>query len=78
MIEEYKPIEWILNIRIFNTGIKLPSWLFAEWGTKFCHDLAALDYISPSTGEALRDVLVGMNGKIPEEGIEAQVIRWKV
>lgn len=76
VVERYMTIEWVLNVRIFNRGIKLPSGLFAEWGTKYCYDLAALDYISPPTGEALRDVLIGKNGAIPEEGIEMQIIRW--
>ena len=29
----------------------------------------------PKTGEALREVLLGMH-TIPDEGIEAQVVRW--
>ncbi len=31
--------------------------------------------IEPPTGEALRDVLTRMH-KIPDDGIEAQVVRW--
>lgn len=89
----YKTITYIKDITIVGRGIicgfapeELPSeqreegsfltyklWLWNE-----LHWLAALDGIVPPTGEALRDVLVGMNGKIPEDGIEAQVIRWKV
>lgn len=38
--------------------------------------IALADGIVPPTGEALRDVLISKNGKIPPEGIEAQVIRW--
>ena len=38
-------------------------------------DLAARDGIEPPTGEALREVLLGMH-TIPDEGIEAQVVRW--
>lgn len=37
--------------------------------------LAARDGIEPPTGKALRDVLAGMH-KIPDDGIEAQVLRW--
>lgn len=42
-----------------------------------CDKLAESDGIVPPTGEALRDVLVSKNGKIPEGGIEAQIIRWR-
>ncbi len=31
--------------------------------------------IEPPTGEALRDVLLGMH-RIPDEGVEAQILRW--
>lgn len=41
-----------------------------------CEYIASADYIDPPTGEALRDVLFAMH-KIPEEGIDAQIIRWK-
>ena len=38
-------------------------------------DLAARDGIEPPTGEALRDVLLEMH-RIPNEGVEAQILRW--
>jgi len=38
--------------------------------------LAELDCINPPTGEALRNVLIGKNGKIPAEGAPAQILRW--
>lgn len=31
--------------------------------------------IEPPTGEALREVLLGMH-TIPDEGIDAQILRW--
>ena len=31
--------------------------------------------IGPPTGEALREVLLGMH-TIPDEGIDAQILRW--
>ncbi len=37
--------------------------------------LAARDGIEPPTGEALRDVLLGMH-TVPADGVEAQVVRW--
>jgi len=38
-------------------------------------EVAARDGIEPPTGEALCRVLSGMH-TIPDEGIEAQVVRW--
>jgi hypothetical protein len=38
-------------------------------------DLARRDGIEPPTGDALRDVLLGMH-TIPDEGIDAQILRW--
>lgn len=49
---------------------------FGMWFWDELDTLAELDGIVPPTGEALRDVLVQKNGRIPAEGIEAQVIRW--
>ena len=37
--------------------------------------MAARDSIEPPTGAALRDVLLGMH-RIPNEGVEAQILRW--
>jgi len=45
------------------------------WKKLFCDKLAALDFIDPPTGEALRDVLFKLNG-IPKEPVPAQIIRW--
>lgn len=84
----YRLITWERDITILEKGIvatfsidevdledgsyctcKLWVWNELDW-------LAALDGIVPPTGESLRDVLISKNGKIPPEGIGAQIIRW--
>lgn len=45
------------------------------WNSWEMRDIARRDYILPPTGEALRDVLMSKN-KIPEGGVEAQILRW--
>lgn len=77
VMEGYKPTIEVIPVFIYQTGMKLflkNMWVHCAWHQ--LNWLAALDCISPPTGEALRDVLTGKNGKIPEEGIEAQIIRW--
>jgi hypothetical protein len=67
----------VINIEVFPWGIHgghlSPSWS----NNTYMDSLAARDFIDPPTGEALRDVLIGKNGKIPEEGAPAQILRWK-
>jgi len=46
------------------------------WNTWGVNRIAELDGIVPPTGEALRDVLIQKNGKIPDKGIDMQIIRW--
>ena len=46
-----------------------------NWTFHHCSDLAKLDFIDPPTGEALRDVLFGLNGA-PKEPEQYQIIRW--
>lgn len=58
------------------SDFRLESHRSLLWNTLGLSYLAKLDYISPPTGEALRDVLIGKNGKIPSEGVEAQILRW--
>lgn len=48
---------------------QITPWRYLGW-------LARRDFIDPPTGEALRDVLIGKNGKIPAEGVPAQILRW--
>jgi len=46
-----------------------------SWGSMIADIIAEQDGIEPPTGEALCRVLSGMH-KIPEGGVEAQIIRW--
>jgi hypothetical protein len=68
----YTPITEIVNIHISVCGISTPRHSFV-WSE--LNNLAMFDGIVPPTGEALRDVLMSKN-KIPEQGIEAQILRW--
>jgi len=64
------------NILILPGGIVFPGPLHEEYyAWRALDDLAARDGIEPPTGEALRDVLLGMH-TIPDEGIDAQILRW--
>lgn len=45
------------------------------WDSFWCTSLAIQDFIDPPTGEALRDVLFGLNGS-PDKPEEYQIIRW--
>jgi len=63
-------------IRIVPGGIVVPGLRREEYcAWSALDDLAARDGIEPPTGEALRDVLLGMH-RIPNEGVEAQILRW--
>lgn len=46
------------------------------WNTFGLTKLAESDGIIPPTGNALRGVLIKKNGPIPDEGMDAQIIRW--
>lgn len=54
---------------LVGSGTEYRAWSMLD-------DLALLDGIDPPTGEALCMVLRGMH-KIPAEGIEAQILRWR-
>jgi hypothetical protein len=80
-ITEYMPLVQIIPCRIFEDGLTR-YWsdgregaCFGPWVAYNC--LAARDGIIPPTGEALRDVLISKNGRIPDGGIEAQILRWE-
>jgi len=78
-LTEYESLKEAHNITIFTDGIRFESAYFEHmeptpWNS--WDFLAGLDGIIPPTGEALRDVLISKNGKIPPEGIEAQILRW--
>jgi hypothetical protein len=77
-ITKYMKITEAIPIKIFPTGIlfvgdaMVPDvirWGDLDW-------LAAKDSIVPPTGTELYNVLTSKNGKIPQEGVEAQIIRW--
>lgn len=81
-ITDYSEIWMVDEILIIQTG-----FLFyhngkfqkeVNWDNWEMQDLAKKDFINPPTGEALKDVLISKNGKIPAEGINAQIIRWLV
>ena len=76
-LTEYEPITGTEGIRILPDGITWSQgtiWHVDPWESLGW--LAKLDGIIPPTGEAMRDVLIGKNGKIPAEGIDAQILRW--
>jgi hypothetical protein len=81
-ITEYMPLRDVVPIIIFDDGISSmisPTYtrrqMFFPWMD--LNGVARNDGIVPPTGEALRDVLISKNGKIPTDGIEAQIIRWQ-
>lgn len=73
----YKEITVAENILISNSGWGKEIPDAVEWNHPLTDLMARFDGIVPPTGEALRDVLISKNGKIPIGGIEAQIIRWK-
>ena len=73
---ENYPLTTVRNIRIVPGGIVWPGAMHEEYyAWRDLDDLARRDGIEPPTGEALRDVLLGMH-TIPADGVEAQVVRW--
>lgn len=71
----YRPVMVADPILVFPDGIKfLETGNFLPWEN--LNWLAKDDGIVPPTGISLREVLIGKNGKIPPEGIKAQIIRW--
>ena len=73
-ITGYVPLVDVTNILISSKGwgISHPG---IRWDDPFSDILAVLDGIKPPTGETLKNVLLEKN-KIPEGGIEAQILRW--
>ena len=66
------------NIFVFPEGI-----LWSDetdeipWDHEHLDEIAEYDFIDPPTGEALRDVLISKNGRIPADGAPAQILRWR-
>jgi hypothetical protein len=75
-LTEYEPLTGVWNVKIIPIGIIFTAGGLIPWNFTYMNDIAARDGIVPPTGEALRDVLIGKNGKIPAEGIDAQILRW--
>jgi len=77
-ITEYMEIWGTADIIIHHWGIQ--NGLLGMEHERFlweqCDMLAEKDGIVPPTGESLRDVLIQKNGKIPDKGIDMQIIRW--
>lgn len=70
----------VLNVYLTYSGmmetIGSPSSLI-PWDSPEMDLIAAEDFIDPPTGQALRDVLVRLNGIEVIWSLPAQIIRWK-
>jgi len=64
----------VIDIEISVSGISIDGNLHA-WTSWYPGRLAEYDFIDPPTGEALRDILFGLNGA-PKEPQLYQIIRW--
>ena len=68
-------VKVIIPLLISSYGFRRPDSSWIRWGCNTANELAALDFIDPPTGEALRDVLFSLNCA-PKEPAEYQIIRW--
>lgn len=75
-LTEYTPLLEVENVKIVPLGIIFEKGGLVPWMYTYMDTIAARDGIVPPTGKTLCDVLVGKNGKIPDDGISAQVLRW--
>lgn len=64
----------VINAELSSEGMLIDGILHA-WTSWYPGRLAEYDFIVPPTGEALRDVLFGLNN-IPLFPEEYQIIRW--
>lgn len=71
-VAPYVPLTEVIPIVIHEEGIEMFGDLI-KWEN--LDDIAREDGVNPPTGEELKNVLTG-NRKIPEAGIEAQILRW--
>ena len=78
-ITRYMELVNVENCRIRNEGIDDLRFQgeFGLWEWDELDRLAELDFIDPPTGEALRDVLISKNGRVPADGTPAQILRWR-
>jgi len=69
-------VQHIQNISIDARGIHRASHAIPlRWGSISVAEIAKNDFIKPSTGEALKEVLFGLNG-VPTKSEAYQIIRW--
>ena len=69
-------VKHINNISVDEHGIHRASHAIPlRWDSERVDDIAKNDYISPATGEELKNVLFGLNGA-PTEPEPYQIIRW--
>ena len=64
----------VIPAKLSKDGMFIEGNLHA-WASWYPTRLAEYDYIDPPTGEALRDVLFGLNG-VPEQPVDYIIIRW--
>lgn len=76
------PWSWQLEVEVtevieakISTDGMLIEGVFHVWTSWYPARLAEYDHINPPTGEALRDVLFGLNGA-PKQPKQYQIIRW--
>ena len=78
-LTEYEPLKEVINIKIVPDGVWIvgsEQFMPLLWDSSPVLDLIAeRDCIIPPTGKSLKEVLTSKNGKIPTEGIEAQILR---
>ena len=66
----------VYNIKVSDYGIQFFSSKYMRaWWSPYVEHLAKLDFISPATGEELKNVLFGLNGA-PKTPQEYQIVRW--
>lgn len=63
----------------FYDSVYKQDWNLKEWGSFIVNALSINDFISPSTGEELRNVLFKLNGdKAPKKPEKYQIIKWRI
>lgn len=65
----------VVDIHISTGGIIVAGY-YHTWGSDYARILAKEDGIDPPNGHALKCVMEILNGPIPPEGWEAQILRW--
>ena len=65
------------DIVTFSSTEHSPDETSYAWDSYIVDAMAIDDYINPPTGKELKNILIGLNGKITEK-TEYQIIRWKI